>query len=336
MPTCTYEKEVPGATLEFMPGYIREYDGEEWDVRVSIDQTPLDESFYFTVNRPDDVKLTLRELLDTYVLNQDKRSALDVSDDPDLPFYQDELIQLFNAFDDKRMSLEFFVNKKPGKVQLDDRAENLLSAACYDDDSLDYRLLDLVVRPVLKFVDYKDKSDFENRYDLFFLLHLMAFLEKDSLAGMLDSFDMQRAFAKRFGYRHKTDLLEMTQKSLDFDNVSLTEQGRAEWAKIDTMLTEYDARYAPFGSVSLEPPALGVESGFDVSLQIMEIDGIDVDDYLTHKILDARRTELFTADAWQKHFLERTGIDDIFSSIAWKTSFTAEALEPVLNLALGK
>ena len=65
----------------------------------------------------------------------------------------------------------------------------------------------------------------------------------------------------------------------------------------------------------------------------MEMDEVDVDDYLTHKILDSRRAELFTEENWQKHFLERTGIDDIFSSLAWKTSFNGEVLESIRVLA---
>ena len=115
--------------------------------------------------------------------------------------------------------------------------------------------------------------------------------------------------------------------------VKVGDEGVRFAKELDDNLNDYHARYSSFGSVSIEPPALGVEQGFDVSLQIMELDGIEIIEALIHKVLDSRRDELFDCLTWQDNYLQRQGLEEIYSALAYKTHFSLETLNALREIS---
>lgn len=174
MNEVSYKKETLGAETVYQPVNLHEYKDDAWDLRVSIGDNPLDESFYITIEDPGEDRKSINELLKTYVLNNARKADLDITDDPDLPFYMDELIHLFEAENQQQLNLEFYINHG-GPVKLYHKAMEHLSVCTFDDHSLDYRLLDLVVRPQIKKPPSWERSKIESLYDTYFLLHLFIY-----------------------------------------------------------------------------------------------------------------------------------------------------------------
>jgi hypothetical protein len=317
-----YQKDTPGAEILYKPEFIKEYDGESWDLRVSIDNNPLDESFYITIEDPAILSWTLQKVISEYILNSVHKTELDIAEDPDLPFYMDELQHIFEAEKARQLKLEFYINHG-SKVQLYDKAEKHLSSCTYDDKSWDYRLVDLVVKPLVAEPASWEKSDFEGMYDRLFLIHLMNYHNCSSLEGRLSE-DVSRELYRRFNYGAVSEHFTLTKEGFEIVNVALTDKGQKYSAELEKTLTDYDQKYSPFGAVSIEPLALGVEKGFDVSLQMMEIDDINIKEAIIHKVIDSRKNELL--GDWHQHYLDRTGLEEAYSSLAYKSHFSREVL----------
>ncbi|SVD59455.1 uncharacterized protein METZ01_LOCUS412309, partial [marine metagenome] len=55
-----YDKDLAGAVTKYQPVDLVEYDGEPWDIRISMDYAPLEDAFYFTVNDSDATNESVR------------------------------------------------------------------------------------------------------------------------------------------------------------------------------------------------------------------------------------------------------------------------------------
>ena len=314
-----------------MPACIDEYAADPWDLRVSIDQHPLDESFYITIPNPELTSRSIQDLVNDYVLNPLRKIELDIKDDPDLPFYMDELAHHFEAQKMGQLSIEFYINHGD-KVQAHDRAKQHLSVCTYDDKSWDYRLLDLVIKTQLTETPQWEKSKLEKMYDRFFLLHLMSYHQWTSLKKHTSN-KLKKELSTRFRSGLENEYFTIAKNGFEISDVSLNAAGGKFIEKLDHTLTEYDHKYGPFGSVSIEPPALGVEQGFDVSLQMMEFDGIDIQEAIIHKIIDSQCDELLDERHWQQHYINRRGLDEALAALAYKTHFSGETLVALKDLA---
>ena len=78
---------------------------------------------------------------------------------------------------------------------------------------------------------------------------------------------------------------------------------------------ELAAKYERYASVSVAPCALGVPDGFDVRLQMMELDGLDPARCILISLMADE--EILPADAF----------DPVCEALAFKTNFTAEILD---------
>jgi hypothetical protein len=148
-PARKFAKELPGADNVFQPPDIADYVDDAWDVRISIGDAPLEEAYYFTVEDPGAVRLTIGDLL-KLALDPEQKPNLDVEEYPDLPFLQEELIQ-YRANEQKRLlKLEYYINHDPsgGPVSMYQTAPDFLGVCTYHDGSHDYRVLDIVMLPV--------------------------------------------------------------------------------------------------------------------------------------------------------------------------------------------
>jgi hypothetical protein len=145
-----YTKDVEGVMLDYMPSDIRDYDGTDFDLRVTLGDDPLDDAFWATAPGTAET-LTLRQLIDTYLLGSSKedreriRESLDTDANPDLP----ELwLAVRRAFDDVakgKATMRLHLNKGPLDVKLDEPAYRHFSRAYSQEHEFDYRLIDLVL-----------------------------------------------------------------------------------------------------------------------------------------------------------------------------------------------
>lgn len=322
----SYKKETLGAETVYQPDDLFEYKDDAWDLRVSIGDNPLDESFYITIEDPREDRQSIKDLLNKYALDVAKKVDLDINDDPDLPFYMDELIHLFEAEKQQQLNLDFYINHG-AQVRLYHKAEQHLSVCTYDDNSLDYRLLDLVVCPSIKEPPSWERTKIEEWYDHYFLLHLMMYHDWLEIAQMSD--ELQRELYKRLGNNSSLQLFELIKDGFVIQGLKVTDEALAYGKQLDETLSDYQTRYSAYGSVSIEPPAVGIEQGFDVSLQMMELDDIDLVEALIHKVLDSRCDELFDLETWQDNYKERHGLEEVYSALAYKTHFSLEVLNSI-------
>lgn len=353
--SLSYCKQIPSADCRFQPASISEYENDPWDIRISVDEAPLDEAYYFTVDNPAAVKRPIRELLETHALNPDCRSQLDVDEYPELPYLQEELIQYYTNHQNGQLTLEFHVNNnpEPGPINIDEPAEKFLSVCTYHDGSWDYRVLDLVVHPVIPEAGCADRKQFRRRFDDMFLMLLTGYA-----AGQGDeAYERFQEAALSIGQDNppniqvssefRTGLMNLerarlvkrsTQDSRDktaqrFWDLQITEDGQKMLADLRQETDELIRRYEPFASVAIAPPALGVPDGFDARVQMMELDGIDCERTILLLILEDEKERLFEGAAWAEAYESFDVIGQVRDAMAFKTNFSAEILDALKQLA---
>ena len=356
--TGRFAKDLPGADLVFQPPDIADYANDAWDIRITIGDAPLDEAYYFTVDDPDAVRLTIEELLDSYALNADLRSKLDVEEYPDLPFLQEELIQYRTNERKGLIKLDYYVNHNPisGPVSLRRTARNHLSICTYHDGSHDYRVLDLVLIPTVPKAYQHDLNRMQREYGEVFLLMLLdyhlqggeeawaEFLEQPPVVSCFGRWPetAHRNFAGGMKELQDNGLIEkhvgqdtMGRPTGEDARIELTDAGRA---KLDGFMTEYQEAaeyYNRFDSVAIAPPALGVPGGFDARVQMMEFGGRDCERTVLIQILVQDRDRLLAAGQWQEAYDSFSVCHSVREAMAYKTNFSTEVLEALKHLAGG-
>lgn len=349
-----FNKELPGTTAVFQPEDLDDYRKDAWDIRISIGDAPLEEAYYFTVDDPGAVGSTIGDLLDSYALNPAMKSQLNVDEDPDLPFLQDELIQYQANERAGLLELEYYVNHNPEScpVDLNERAERFLSVCTSDDGSLDYRVLDLVILPSVTEPSESEIEEKQKTYGRIYLLLLLdyfsqqgnkafrKFLQQPPMASFLGPWTgaSYRAFAN--GMRHLE--LDRLIKTSPIDDESLrskkelpleiTETGRQEIERLKRDSHEIQEIYDKYDSVSVAPPALGVPDGFDVRVQMIEFDGLDCERSVLLRVLDESKEEYFGGDDWGETYEEFSFFKVVKMALAFKTNFSAEILEELKEL----
>ena len=351
-----FAKDLPGADLVFQPPDIADYADDAWDIRITIGDAPLEEAYYFTIDDPDAVGLTIEELLDSYALNADLRSKLEVEEYPDLPFLQEELIQYRTNERQRLIELDFYVNHNPSSapVRLRQTARNYLSVCTYHDGSHDYRVLDLVLVPTVPNVYQDDINRMQREYGEVFLLMLLdyhlhrdeqttaEFLKEPPVVSCLGRWpkSAHRKFANGMKELHDNGLIvksagedAMGRPTGDEPGIELTDAGQA---KLEGFMQEYrDAAeyYDRFDSVAIAPPALGVPGGFDARVQMMEFDGRDCERTVLIQVLVQNRDQLFAAGQWHEAYDAFSVCRFVREAMAYKTNFSTEVLEALKHLA---
>ena len=210
-----FEKDLPGAECLFQPPELADYAGEPWDIRISIGDSPLEEAYYCTVQDPDAVQLSIRELLEKYALNRECQAQLDIERYPELPFLQEELLQCYENCCNGRLALEIYVNHRPEPrpVQLNEPAAPMMSICRFLDNSWDYRLLDLVFVPLVPELEEEEQEELHRQYGPVYLLLLLAHQEHQGDESFRE-FLQQEPFDTFFGrslrgeFPHVTEAVE--------------------------------------------------------------------------------------------------------------------------------
>lgn len=162
--TIAYNKELPGADLISCPPNLEIYKGQTWDIRISIGDAPLSEAFIFSMESLEDAKRTIGDLLDEFALNPDRTAELDLDHYPELPFLQQELLEIWEGAKDGAFELQLFINQRESAVPRDSVAHDFLSACTFRNKSWDYLLLDIIfsIGPIL--IDEDKRNEFVARY----------------------------------------------------------------------------------------------------------------------------------------------------------------------------
>jgi len=352
-PARRFAKDLPGADIVFQPPDLADYASDAWDIRISIGDAPLEEAYYFTVDDPSAVRLTIEKLLDTYALNPELKASLDVEEYPDLPFLQEELIQYRTNERQRLMKLEYYINHNPssGPVNVGRSARDLLSVCTYHDGSHDYRVLDLVIVPAIPDVDEYELDRMRRLHGETFLLMLLdytieggdeavvAFLVGEPVAAYLSQWpDMTyRKFVDGMKAIETAGLIEKRSTTDDQGDeattIELTDAGLEKLEALKVQFSTDAEYYDQFDSVSIAPPALGVPGGFDVRVQMMECDQIDCESTLLLQILGQDRDQWFAPEVWHDVYESFSVFQMVGEALAYKTNFSAELMEALKGLA---
>jgi hypothetical protein len=342
-----FRKEIPGAECLFMPDDLSDYADDEWDIRISLGQAPLEEAFYYTVRDPSLGRLPIGQLLEEYALNADRVGELDVADNPELPFLQEELIQYIENARRGTLDLQFYINhnRTPGPVGLDTVADTVMGVCRYDDGSHDYRVLDLVIVPGVPRYDAEELAQWYRTYGPLWALALLdrlaerpadmsQFLKKAHVSAWV-----RRETTARDGIPAALNrLLEqgLIRRGIDAagkPTLEVTDPGRTEAENLADDAAELIEEYAPYESISAHPPALGIPDGFDARTQMMEFNGVDPERAVFIILLHEEGDVYLDPNRFVELYGGSQLPDAVRLNLAYKTNFSTEVLEALKTLA---
>lgn len=353
-----FKKDLPGALIRFQPKDLPDYRGEPWDVRISLGDAPLEEAFYITVRDREPEGMTLRQVLQQFVLDRQKRFELDIEHFPQLPNLQEELIQHWEAHQKNAAGLEIWVNHGPGSrpPSLDDPLESWISTCTFEDGSFDYRLLDLVwvVEPPVPSEEALEALSRD--YGALFALLILDYrlqVQTDSYEDWIRSrpfkdFHASRQSAPAFprwtaalqsaqahGWLDTTeDTLSLSLPGQPPRRVpTLTPSGLRQAEVVRSEMERLAAEYNAFASVWAYPPTLGVPDGFDARLQLMRRQEPDFLKSCLLMNLDAHQEEVLGGSQALEDWESGRTFQVLLAGMAYETAFSEEILERLKKLA---
>jgi hypothetical protein len=319
MVTEGYAKDVAGVVLDYMPSDIRDYDGTDFDVRITFGDDPLEDAFWVTVPAEAE-RLTLRELLDRHVLGATREdreriaAALDTDTNPDLP---ELYLAVRRAFDDLRRGkavVRFHINKGPRDVSLDEPAMRHFSRAFSRAHGFDYRLIDLVL-------DVTDipgagipperQEELRREFRALLLLYLMDRYGRD-FAFEGRNFDVIGVEAVA-DWAVRQGWLDLSAKEVQGQYRGVYVRTEAGNRLVRAVVRETDdliAKYDHFADVTVdeEPPRFRTGRGEDLRLHVYRAEGIDPLRgaflmNLENGFYDEGWERVFADDAWFRELL---------------------------------
>ena len=340
-----YDKDLSGAVTEYQPVDLAEYDGEPWDIRISMDYAPLEEAFYFTVNDSDATSESVQVVLGEYALNTNRRGELDSAEYPQLPHIQEELLGYYNSAISGKAQLSVYVNKRPSEapIQLQDKVSDHLSTCVFSDGSHDYRLLDLIFVIESKSLGASELSVLREEHGPSYMLFLIDYLKRNSPPNSSNDLSASAPFSAYLTaggrandrFPEVTRTLEVAEK-MGFitaeGGLSITQEGHPHLESLTQEVNNLRQRYECYQSVSVNPPALGVPNGFDARIQIMRKQSVDVVRaiFLFACVFD--EDALFGVDNWADDFESGGSFSAIMDAFQYESDFTDDILDPLMSL----
>lgn len=280
-----YGKDVEGVTLDYMPSDIRDYDGGDFDIRISFGDDPLDMAFWITA--PGDAEgLTLRQLIDQHVMGTTRedrqriKEALDTDNNPDLP---EMYLAVRRAFDDMargKAVVRFHINKGPRDINLDEPVWRHFSRAYSREYDLDYRVIDLVLDVIDTagaLVPTEQQEEMKREFRALVLLYLMDRFGQD--------FGFEGRNFDKIGVEAVADWavmkgwLDLSAKDVRGEYMAVyarTAEGnkivRGVVRETDELIKNYDH----YGDATLEePPRFRTGRGEDLRIWVYKAEGVD-------------------------------------------------------------
>ena len=340
-----FNKDLSYATTEYQPSDLADYKNEPWDIRISIDNAPLDDAFYFTVKDSGATSQTIKEVLEKYALNISLREELDVEEFPKLPHVQQELLGYYESGKADRLNLNIYVNKRPSSepVSPEDKVSDHLSTCIFNDGTYDYRLLDLIFVLDSKPLASERLKNFRDEYGAIYMLFLIDYLNSQPSKQNDSNNELLQEFANG----------SLSKKSYPIIQESLNKAVKLGWISVEKNPTEeiiitadghdqikllleevsgLTQEYEPYQSVSINPPTLGVPDGIDVRLQIMRFSSVDVNRaiFLFAYVYD--KQALFGDSQWADGFETGDTFSAIIDALQYETKFSQSILDGLIQL----
>lgn len=333
-----YNKNLTGAEIVFQPEDIDLYSEDPFDVQITIGNSPLEDGYYFTVKNPKLKDLTVRQLLINYALNSEKRFELDIERYPEFLNYQEELSRYFELGEAGKLSLDIYVNKchQTEPLDLNVSARKYLSSCVFKDQSYDYCLLDLVF-DIKPFQLSSDELDvLMEEYGPIWVLFWLGNEEKDIASSLVGGAKVSQSdeYPVTLGVCESLVDAKLIAESFESQHskYTLTELGKNNLSSIQEEADLIISKYAAYESVSIYPPGLGVPDGFDVRIQMMRRDSLDVirSIYLMHFRLF--NTEIFLSPDSLSFFESGDCFNKVSSSLTKETTFSDSIIDELLKI----
>ena len=345
-----FSKKLPGADCVFRPEDILDYENDAWDIRISLAEAPLEEAFYYTMDDPTSVDISINQLIKNHALDPKNIDKLDIAEYPDLPFIQTELNLYLNNARKNLLKVDFYINNAPesNPLDLNSKARDFLGVCTYHDESHDYRVLDLVLVAGPPDLGVFEIDDLRRKYGQIYLLLLFSHKEKtgeSEFAKFLEEPPFQDLKDNKYDSEYKNiisaiqtmDMKRLVKTSSTYGSeknhpiIKLTEESNAIIKKYKTTAREIAEEYDRYNSCSIAPPALGIPGGFDVRVQMMELDGKNLSESILLRVLEDFGEEFFTGD-WAQTYENMSFYNNVLDALAYKTNFSFEVLKELKKL----
>ena len=341
---------MPGADCVFQPEDILEYENDEWDIRISLADAPLEEAFYYTMSDPSAVDMPINQLIKNHALDPKNIDQLDVAEYPDLPFIQRELNLYLENARKNILSVNFYINQAPESKPLDlnSKARDFLGVCTYHDNSHDYRVLDLVLVASPPDLGAFELDEIRRKYGQIYLLLLFNYKQElgdSEFTKFLQEDPFQDFKDNKYDSKHKNiinTIQSMDMKRLiktaskygsqkDQQLIQITDEGHSLIKKYKETAREIAQVYDRYDSCSIAPPALGIPGGFDVRVQMMELDNKNLSESVLLRVLEDFGEEFFIGD-WAQNFENMSFYNNVLDALAYKTNFSFETLKALKAL----
>ena len=105
--------------------------------------------------------------------------------------------------------------------------------------------------------------------------------------------------------------------------IQITKEGHELIEQYKNAAREIAEVYDCYESCSIAPPALGIPGGFDVRVQMMELDGKNLSESILLRVLEDFGEEFFSGD-WAQTFENMSFYNNVLDGLAFKTNFSFE------------
>lgn len=338
-----FNKDLPMADTTYQPTDLTEYAADPWDIRISLEDAPLTDAYYFTVQDPSASNGTIQSVLENYALNPGRAGELDTGEYPQLPHIQQELLGYYQAAKSDPSQLSIYINKRPSAdpVPLGDTAAQHLSTCYFHDGSFDYRLLDLVFCPGSARVNDPETDSLIDKFGALYMLFQVDFLKQNKPNDFKFNAPVFKTYLQGGSgeFPKATHALRAAadkgwiEPDEPNEQILVTDSGRAEKKALLTEVHSLEQQYEKFQSVSASPPALGVPDGFDARIQVMRRNNVDVVRAIFLFAFHFDDRALFGTRNWAVVFESGGSFAAIHDAFQYESHFTEDVIEALAQLA---
>mgnify|MGYP004233511587 CR=1 FL=1 len=331
------------ADTTYQPADLAEYAADPWDIRISLKNAPLTDAYYFTVQDPNAANGPIQSVLENFALNPSRADELDTGEYPQLPHIQQELLGYYQAAKSDPSQLSIYVNKRPSTdpVPLADTAAQHLSTCYFHDGSFDYRLLDLVFCPGSTRVNAPETDSLIEAFGPLYMLYQVDFLKQNKQNDFKFNAPVFKAYLQGSSgdFPKATHALRAAadkgwiEPDEANEQIHLTDSGLAEKQTLLTEVRSLEQQYEKYQSVSASPPALGVPDGFDVRIQVMRRNNVDVVRAIFLFAFHFDDRTLFGTRNWAADFESGASFAAIHDAFQYESHFTEDVIEVLVQLA---
>ncbi len=343
-----FNKDLACATTQYQPDDLPEYDNEPWDIRISLDNAPLEDAYYFTVKDPQATTHTIQSVLEQFALNTDRSAELDTHEYPQLPHIQQELLGYYQSGKTDQTQLTIYANKRPSDapVPLSDPVASHLSTCVFLDGTHDYKLLDLVFVVESKSLETTDLSGYQTLFGSKYILFLIDYYKRHSPKGADNANFSDTPFRPFLGGNDSSDHYPQVTKALrdaadigwiftekpSNNQIFISDKGYDQIESLQKEVEDLTREYERYQSISVNPPTLGVPDGLDARIQIMRSQSVDVIRTIFLFAFIYNEEDLFGVNNWADNYESGESFSAIYDAFQYETDFAEDVITELTQL----